>query len=1113
MSQFVPKIFSLSTLGIRQHFNCDYRFHTLRTDFSGESGSGKSMVADMIQLLLVGSAEFKSGTDGNQVRDTKGMVLASKGSRYGRAYILLNIEILPRKYVALGGYLETASNTLQSFIIQDGYDWEETLKPMDSPIFYKDLLCDGQVETVEELAKKHTKGYLKVLSLKKYHLLLYKNGILSIDLSASKQNLKSYATILRAFSRGKGFNTDSESLKTFLFGEEDRLMVMEKYKEEVRNISADFQQHQLYQDEIKLIHHKQKSIEEVAAQFQTYQRLQKEFVTNKAIFWHDQHSKLTVLLQTSREDYVKFSVCQNLISRKWLKMERDDIDRQFRELEKSQALLTTARHNKENMAAGLSIAKEALKRPVAQKLIVDEVQSWIAAQGGDIEQVTQWFKAARQKAKNQETRQRFEDYLDQYGIRQDFELSYWHNNPESAAMEHEIMVMELKEQIRQKEIFTVFADLENPASLAAWSVKELIFPLSLEQESLLVHFQNMERQEPAVTKGERYLPFPEKLLKAPVIAKSYAHGFWVELAGVYEFIDHVTIRYLDTPSTESLANQFRDNQKNAVSEMKKLKLLLTKLETLAKHLTNFSGLAEAIVLYKDSSLVNDIHDPVSEITETDFARRVEIYRDKDLILETYASRNQEMEDVYRRSLTADNNYEQHEQNIKRISQELSLRYGEISPESAIHDREQKIDLLEQHLDALLELHEKPAGYALKLENNLFAQAITLADLIRFKSETDRDFILAEQSFKATGNQLDLCVVNLENAQTQYFLMFGQLYERSDANTVRIENPEEGNDNIKDRCEKAYTRFTTLYDNAGAGLEDQTVLADYSVGLLAHKLLPTVFQTSEVDEQLIGQQIAQRLQDLTNDMQKIGARKLEILNKVFSEVHQVYNRYLDKVHQIHNYLKNNEHTITGGNHASLQSMKSVDYPESWMTTFRKRLSEQLNNQGLFEKLYQEMDVNKLMIDVFRECGGSPKVTYEDLLNPKSYFDLKFEIKQDSGQNNAGSNGQTYTANALLCLARLSLIQEEKRSGLKFIPIDEAEGLGGNYDMLHELAQKEKFQLITMSIETAGDIEDGQQYIYIMHDNRSANEESYVPPLGIFTDGKLTDDISAILTDSI
>ncbi len=122
---------------------------------------------------------------------------------------------------------------------------------------------------------------------------------------------------------------------------------------------------------------------------------------------------------------------------------------------------------------------------------------------------------------------------------------------------------------------------------------------------------------------------------------------------------------------------------------------------------------------------------------------------------------------------------------------------------------------------------------------------------------------------------------------------------------------------------------------------------------------------------------------------------------------------------------------------------------------------------------------MMIKAFQQLGGSTKIEPEDLMNPKSYFDLEFDLKLDNDEINSGSNGQTYAANALLCLARLSLIEEKGRKGLKIMPIDEAEGLGSNYDMLHELAKKEQYQILTMAIETAGEITNDGQYIYIMN----------------------------------
>lgn len=76
-----PKIYSLSTVGIIHHHNCDYLFHPLRTDFTGESGCGKSMVSDMLQLILAGPAAYESSTQAYGDRKPQNMVLREKRDR------------------------------------------------------------------------------------------------------------------------------------------------------------------------------------------------------------------------------------------------------------------------------------------------------------------------------------------------------------------------------------------------------------------------------------------------------------------------------------------------------------------------------------------------------------------------------------------------------------------------------------------------------------------------------------------------------------------------------------------------------------------------------------------------------------------------------------------------------------------------------------------------------------------------------------------------------------------------------------------------------------------------------------------------------------------------
>ena len=313
--------------------------------------------------------------------------------------------------------------------------------------------------------------------------------------------------------------------------------------------------------------------------------------------------------------------------------------------------------------------------------------------------------------------------------------------------------------------------------------------------------------------------------------------------------------------------------------------------------------------------------------------------------------------------------------------------------------------------------------------------------------------------------------------------------------------------------KVEADFETTYKNIRESIEDQSQLMDYSVGMLAHKLLPTVFPSSKIDFKKVDDKIAERLSVLMKSLQEIGSRKIEILKRVLTEVYNTYNHYLEKRQSIDDYLKKQNHTITGSNKASLKYEAVLDFPIKWINHFRKQLDDEIaearTNVELFKDLKKEIDINKMMLKAFQNGGGSAKAHVEDILNPSSYFNLDFDIKLESGESNAGSQGQTYTANALLGLARLSLIESKNKKGIQLMPIDEAEGLGSNYDMLHKLAKKEKYQIISMSIETAGEIEEGEQYIYLMNENNLADDTTYVPPLGIFSEETVEENIASFI----
>lgn len=179
----LPRIYSLSTLGLIHHQEFDYLFHPTRTDFNGDSGTGKSMIADLLQLIFVGSDAFISATASNEPRTVDGMVLRTAGKGTDLGYAFLNIEIEEGKFICVGAYLESISSHTQSFIIQTGYDFGENakLQPFDKPLNKDILLDNNQILPIDQLKEKLEQNGFVLESWqrpKQFHSILFNNNIL-----------------------------------------------------------------------------------------------------------------------------------------------------------------------------------------------------------------------------------------------------------------------------------------------------------------------------------------------------------------------------------------------------------------------------------------------------------------------------------------------------------------------------------------------------------------------------------------------------------------------------------------------------------------------------------------------------------------------------------------------------------------------------------------------------------------------------------------------------------------------------------------------------------------------------------------------------------------------
>ena len=144
MASTYPRIYSLGTVGVRQHYNSEYLFHAVRTDFTGGNGLGKSIIGDLMQLIIIPRRDmWKPGTEGigKDERRVEGIPLNKEYVQY--AYAFLNIERKQGQFLTIGVYIsKTPRIPVRPFIIQAGTDFDSgSLTPFSRPLHPEDFMA------------------------------------------------------------------------------------------------------------------------------------------------------------------------------------------------------------------------------------------------------------------------------------------------------------------------------------------------------------------------------------------------------------------------------------------------------------------------------------------------------------------------------------------------------------------------------------------------------------------------------------------------------------------------------------------------------------------------------------------------------------------------------------------------------------------------------------------------------------------------------------------------------------------------------------------------------------------------------------------------------------
>lgn len=1087
-----PYIYSLSTVGLIHHYNNDYLFNRVRTDFTGDSGTGKSMIADLLQLIFVGSAEFEAATESiDEKRRPKGMVLTdTKRGLSGKGYAFLNIAIDLQQYLVMGMYLEQSTNLARPFLVYQGYDIENP-DFLRNPLLHEDFLDEKSILSLEDLKKKLSiKQYnCEVMGLSSYHRHLYRQQILPFDLADNPAKLKAYALIIQSFSRGKGFKFDTKNLQDFLFGTSTEKNIMAIYQQQIENINSTLLDSLNYQKQIAELTKKRNALQELIKLDSQKEDALKVFLASKYNFIEQRIANYSSLLENSFPLLVDSAA--NTVAFKIMDIQ-EQRQRNLRSIETIKAF-EKEKNGETSLEKWAEDAMKLLLNKKNEKLKVDQITAIMANFDGSIENVTAYYKLQAANNIEKATLESFVRKLSEKQILNIFEDSDWNGNYGKSLKNYQLDIEDIESGIKTNTALLKFSSVDDPYSIAHWAISSNK-ALTHEQESLLVKYKELIIAEPE-NKHDYYLPEPQSLFENLEIEDKYRdqNGFWISIVGIYEYVLLTEERFLNSDSPEVKKKYFLEKHNQSALQLQSLKEQKKMLQDFYAALHSISALEENIALYVRKNEIAEFTEilPLS-VDRPTFDALMESYKNKDSIKQSFKSAEQGWN-------TANDKLQAFKKSYAALSKINDIANHLVS----LQTKQKKLEsshrwLLRKHQRITALSREDNTAKATVLMNERLQQ-YSLAEVLSESTASETALKEKCKEYRKQLKSLALMRSTLKIELEDHFMDINQLHRDDPYTESEIEKMHDDAEHAAGAYSFAIESLITtfLFDDRYKYTNEQ----DWRK--IARGLLPEVFKSEDINEDQFSSEIEERLQNIIDKNKVIGDRKVQMLLEVFGKVEAAFTAFSTEIDRLKVFFNGNDKRITGGHKVVIKADPSSDYPILWITEFKRRIREESTNRtGLFKIADDAIDFKEIIQRSFRQCGGKksdPKI--EDLLNPKKYFELSFSLQKDNVKS-SGSTGQVYTAIALLCIARISLIEQEqgtkKRKGVRFMPVDEAEGLGSNYEMLSNIAKSEDYQIISMSINPVGEFEKGSHYIYMLNEPEDEEIRINGVPFAQFTE---------------
>ncbi|RBW59537.1 hypothetical protein DS884_07325 [Tenacibaculum sp. E3R01] len=1049
-----PRIYSISTVGVIMHYNQDYLLHPIRTDFTGKNGIGKSLIADLLQILFVSDKKkIAFGTESNKKDSRKIETLPYETSD---AYVFINIETEQDYFITLGVNIPNKkSRPLRSFwILNQAYGKDDNEELIDLVIhkdnipFYKDFLIGNTIPPIDKLMihlREEKRLFLRSFSdkpqKKELYSFLFEKGILPINL-ALDSNLDAFAKVIQSFSKAKTLDTDSdESLKRFLFdGKMDDIQSeYEKHKKNLEKLITDYKDLETLIDTLE---NKQEALKNLNALNELYLDTFKEHLCVEYVQIKKDISEKEKRLKKVEKDLSKADETVRILRTGNPRLETQiaQTKKRYQELEQSLEFL--------NPYKDIFDRIETLKKDIKEldDIVLPPIENEVFIDIPNLEN----YQTPEIKRRVKEFTILYQKYCSLTGIEDKTEL-------QQQQLEDRKNILSTK-KAGLYDLLKLLTKKDKSSFLGQLILQQKT--LSPAQETILFKvLQNVKWEKPEnVVSGIRYVTDFEFIDKKNIEKDEEHKGYWYNLGGVREFV----------PETDD---------KRMFGDIKILKQALKNQED---------------KINKDITKIN------KELSEIESFGRGETYNDR--LINVDASLDQRIRD-----------FSQFNDLKLTLGLMQNIEYKKETYQLEISKEEKTLSKLEAKINFPIEKKDIAAQIKSLKEKieSLKREEVELsaqhkADKGRLSDKMELITTLKSQpkEYQDTIEKLKIQLTTVTKNFLGFFpdFEFKKIEEKQFINIERTSVFSEFNDkktNYIGDYKGVINKFPTI-ENAPEIIE-QIEQKTFNFEVIESTLLgPKIKHTQNISEEL---------KQLNSSRYGMFEAIHETMLSIFKQTKGKYNEYRDTVKNLNKFFKGKK--ISDKYYFQIEFNAPEDFDIKWINELQVS-SQQVYKSG---ELPVGDSVEKFVEDFFIKATPkfNQRIKFSNLLDPKTYFELKTKFTDEFDvEKPDGSTGENYTAIVLLGIGRLSVVLDANRPGLKFLILEEVSNLDSlNFSTFPNIAEEFGYQILTMTPRPFGS--DTKQGWYLHHLIEGAGDKNinYPTPNSYFKTNEGREDLEIYL----